>query len=299
VLVSQLCFAAAMFWLGRYVELRYGPGAAGVRSAALLTLAFVPAGMFLHMGYTESLFLLLCVVELYVIERRAHPLAITLVAGLAIVTRPPGVALLAPLAAYVWRRSRDRWQAARWLCICLPLALSGLGAFFCYCDAAFNDPLAPIRDRTFLWRMREMPTLSEKVLALLTFQPCWEIFEPGSPGYWLKWVPKQRLFALYPVNPFYFVAALALLGIGMVRGWLNYAEVLLTACLLLVPYWAAGYETFLVSMARYTCVAPPQYLVLGRSLARLSPAALAVLVSVGGFFLAAYAAQFAQGYWIL
>lgn len=300
VLVSHLCFAAALFLLGKYIDLRLGAEAPGVRSTSLLALAFLPAGLFFHMAYTESLFLLLCILELYWIERGVHPLAVTLIAALAIVTRPPGVALLVPLAVYVWRRGSSRWQAIGWLCICLPLALSGLAEFLLYCNENFRDWLAPIRNRTALWRLRELPTLPEKVVSLLTFRPGWEIFQPGSPGYWLRMVPEHRvLFSIFPANPLYFVAALVLLGIGTVRRWLNHSEILLTICLLLIPYWAAGHETNLVSMARYAFVAPPLYLVLGRSLARFSCVSLSNLVSISGSFLFIYTVQFSQGYWII
>jgi hypothetical protein len=299
VLVSHVCFAAAIFLLGRYIDLRIGLDAADVRSTALLALAFLPTGLFFHIAYTESLFFLLCLLELYLIERAAHPLAVTLVAGLAIVTRPPGVALLAPLAVYVWRRSSDRWRAAGWLCICLPLALSGLVEFLLYCEADFGDWFAPIRNRTALWAMRTMPSLDTRFLALVTLQPVWEIFLPDSPAYWGHYVPAhQFLFSIYPANPLYFVAACILLGIGVVRGWLNYTEILLTGFLLLIPY-CKGYESCMLGMARYASAVPPLYLVLGRLLAQFSPGTIAAVAAFNSFYLAAYTGLFAQGYWII
>jgi hypothetical protein len=300
VLVSNLCFAAALALLGGYAELRGPPDVPRFRTATLLALAFLPAGFFFRMAYSESLFLLLCAAFLYLHERREHPLALAGVAGLAILTRPVGVALLPPLVVSVLGRGYGRQRAAGWLCICLPVALGGLAAFFFYSDAVFGDPLAPVRDRTTLWQLRPPPPAPEKVFVLLTLQPVWEIFQPGSPAYWGNHLPPGQVpFALYTANPLYFVAALALLAFGAARGWLNRAEVLLTAGLLLIPYWANGHETHLLSMARYASVALPLYPVLGRLFAAVPPAVAAGALGLSGFFLAVYAALFGQGYWLL
>src|SRR5437764_214550 len=76
VVVSHRCFAASLYLVGRYMDRRYGTEHTAARSAALLGLAFVPVGMFFHLCYAESLFLLLCIVELYLIDGRAHPLLV-------------------------------------------------------------------------------------------------------------------------------------------------------------------------------------------------------------------------------
>jgi hypothetical protein len=303
VLVANLCFAAALALLGRYVGLRAGPGGAGARTAALLAVAFLPAGLFFRMAYTESLFLLLCLAQLHLVERRANPLAVAALAGLAILTRPTGVALLLPLVVSLFERGYNRWRLAGWLGICLPLALSGWVAFLFYCDRTFGDPLVAIRDRTELWRMRDRIALDDKVARLLSLEPVWEIFLPGTQSYWADYCPfkeaspyRQVLFVLYPLNPIYFLGGLALLGVGALRGWLNRAEVLLALALLLIPYLTQGYETKMVSLARYTSVAVPLYLVLGRLLARVPPAPAGAAVALAGLFLAAFAGEFASGY---
>ncbi|HLJ95617.1 MAG TPA: mannosyltransferase family protein [Gemmataceae bacterium] len=300
VVVSHLFFAAALFLLGQYMDRRYGAEQHAERSAALLALSFVPAGMFFHMAYTESLFLLLCIVELYLIDCRVHPLFVALVAGLAIATRAVGVGLLAPLLLYLARYARRPKAFLGWCCLCLPLALSGVIVYGLYCQWAFGDAFATLRDRATLWAMRPLPALPEKVLALATLQPVWEIFVPSSSAYWRIFTSTAQIpFSLYVANPLYFVGALAAVVIGWWNRWLNRYEIGATLGLLFVPYWTLGHESQMVSMARYVVVIAPVYLVAGKLLAKLPPAVGGCLLGVSATLLAAYAAVFARWYWMV
>ncbi|HET7856304.1 MAG TPA: mannosyltransferase family protein [Gaiellaceae bacterium] len=83
-------------------------GADGARRAVLY-LALFPMTLFLLAVYSEALFLLLTVAAFVLAERRRF-LPAGLVAGLALLTRPVGVALLPPLALLAWR-SPDRTGA--------------------------------------------------------------------------------------------------------------------------------------------------------------------------------------------
>jgi hypothetical protein len=297
-MVSHACFAAALYLLGRYINRRYGREQDGARAAAMLTLSFVPAGMFFHMCYTESLFLLLCIGVLYLIECRAHPVLPALVIGMAVATRAVGVGLLAPFLLYLAHYARRPRAFLGWCFLCLPVAFSGLLAYGAYCHWAFGDALATVRDRASFWAMRPLPALPEKLLALATFQPVWEIFMPASPAYWGRFVTRAFFpFSLYAANPIYFVAALALLALGRWQRWLNSYETLAALGLLLVPYWTLGYESQMVSMARYVVVVAPLYLVAGRLLAKLPPLVGGCALGLSGLMLAAYAALFARWYW--
>ncbi len=300
VIVAHLFFAASLYLLGRYMNRRYGAEQEPACSAAMLALSFVPAGMFFHMAYTESLFLLLCIMELYLIERRAHPLLVALVVGMAIATRAVGVGLLAPLLLYLAHYARRPKAFLGWSCLCLPLAFSGLVAYGAYCHWAFGDALATVRDRATLWAMRPLPALPEKLFALATLQPVWEIFVPSSPAYWGRFASTAQMpFSLYVANPFYFVVALALVAVGLWKRWLNRYEIWAALGLLIVPYWTLGYECQMVSMARYVVVIAPLYLVAGRLLAKLTPLVGGCLLGVSASLLLAYAAVFARWYWMV
>jgi hypothetical protein len=300
IVLSHICFAASLYLLGRYISLRHGADYDKARAAALLTLSFLPAGMFFHMCYTESLFLLLCIAQLYLMEHRAHPVLPALVVGMAVATRAVGVGLLAPLLLYLAHYVRRPKPFLIWSALCLPLATSGLLAYAAYCQWAFGDALATVRDRAVLWAMRPLPALPEKLLALATFQPVWEIFVPSSDAFCGRFATRALLpFSLYVANPLYFAAALALVVLGGWKRWLNAYETLAALGLLLVPYWTVGYEGQMVSMARYVVVIAPLYLVAGRLLAKIPPVVGGCMLGLSGLFLAVYAALFARWYWLV
>ena len=83
-------------------------GAEGARRAVLY-LALFPMTLFLQAVYSEALFLLLAV-AVFVLAERARFLPAALVTGLAMLTRPVGVALLPALLVFAWR-AEDRRRA--------------------------------------------------------------------------------------------------------------------------------------------------------------------------------------------
>jgi mannosyltransferase PIG-V len=86
-------------------------GAEGARRAVLY-LALFPMTLFLQAVYSEGLFLLLTVAAFVLAERRRF-LGAGLVSGLALLTRPVGVALLPALAVLAWRTPERRSALAR------------------------------------------------------------------------------------------------------------------------------------------------------------------------------------------
>jgi hypothetical protein len=81
-------------------------GAEGARRAVLY-LAVFPMALFLQAVYSEALFLLLSIAAFALAERRRF-LPAGLAAGLALLTRPVGVALLPALALIAWRSPERR-----------------------------------------------------------------------------------------------------------------------------------------------------------------------------------------------
>ena len=81
-------------------------GAEGARRAVLY-LALFPMALFLQAVYSEALFLLLSVAAFVLAERRRF-LPAGIVTGLALLTRPVGVALLPALALLAWRSPKRR-----------------------------------------------------------------------------------------------------------------------------------------------------------------------------------------------
>ena len=99
LLVSLAACAAAFVLLYRLVELRLGRDDA---RRTVLYLALFPTSLFLGAVYGESLFLLLAVAVFLLAERGRLGWA-AVVAGLALLTRAQGVALLPVLGIYAWR----------------------------------------------------------------------------------------------------------------------------------------------------------------------------------------------------
>src|SRR4051794_28540347 len=211
VLTSHVCFLAALVLLGAYTERRYGAEAPAARARAVIALGFLPTSVFFHLAYTESLFLLLVLGQLMLIERGAHPLLVALAACLGVVARPVGVAMVLPLALYAWRFGGGGERSAGWVCITVPLALLGLAGFMAYCNWAFADPLAFARGRDDLWRVRARVPGWEKVRLLLSLEPLWGMFVPTSTGYWGRLLtPLQACFNTHLAGPFYLLLALLL-----------------------------------------------------------------------------------------
>jgi hypothetical protein len=106
ILVSLAAAFGSFLLLHRIAEERLG--ADGARRAVLY-LAVFPFALFLQAVYSESLYLLLTLAA-FVLAERGRFLAAGAVAGLALLSRPVGVALLPALALLAWRE-RERLRA--------------------------------------------------------------------------------------------------------------------------------------------------------------------------------------------
>jgi hypothetical protein len=106
IVVSLAAALGSFLLLHRLAEERLG--ADGARRAVLY-LAVFPFALFLQAVYSESLYLLLTLAAFVLAERRRFLAAGTL-AGLALLTRPVGVALLPALGLLAWRE-RDRLRS--------------------------------------------------------------------------------------------------------------------------------------------------------------------------------------------
>ena len=106
IVVSLAASLAAFVLLHDLAETKLG--AEGARRTVLY-LAVFPMTLFLQAVYSEALFLLLTVAAFLLAERRRFAPA-GVIAGLALLTRPVGLALLPALALIAWR-SPDRRRA--------------------------------------------------------------------------------------------------------------------------------------------------------------------------------------------
>jgi len=133
ILVSLAAALGSFLLLHRLAEERLG--ADGARRAVLY-LALFPFALFLQAVYSESLYLLLTLAAFVLAERRRF-LPAGAAAGLALLTRPTGVALLPALALLAWRE-RERVRALASLAVA-PLLFA---AYPLYLWRAEGDPWA-------------------------------------------------------------------------------------------------------------------------------------------------------------
>jgi hypothetical protein len=117
LVISLLCCLGSFVLLHRLAEEHLGVEGAG---RSVLYLAVFPMALFLQAVYSESLFLLL-VLGAFALAERNRFAAAGLVAGLAILTRAAGVALLPALALLAWHH-RDRLRALAGIAMAVPVA---------------------------------------------------------------------------------------------------------------------------------------------------------------------------------
>jgi hypothetical protein len=136
IIVSLAAALASFVLLYRLAEPRLG--ADGARRAVLY-LAVFPTALFLQAVYSESLFLALVLATFVLAERNRWPLACA-VAGLALLTRPAGLALLPALALLAWRAPARRRALGS-----LALAPALFALYPLWLWHAVGDPLALAR----------------------------------------------------------------------------------------------------------------------------------------------------------
>ncbi|WP_244884895.1 hypothetical protein [Singulisphaera acidiphila] len=318
ILVSYGCLLAAYAVFGRYLSVRKteetqpelprpelsqedtrsSPRRWDVSSwqgYAFLSLALWPTTFFFRMAFTESLFLLLALLSLYAIERQWPLIFIAGIMGVASASRPVGVALVLPLALHVMRQRSSARQRVEALAYLLPIACSGLIVYMAYLDFKFDDALAFAKAHDS-FRMRGQVPLKEKLLALLSWEPVWGVYDPSQPGYWARFDPPNPLLNWKFMNPIYFGVGVLSTGWGWWRRWLTEYELALAVPLLAIPYLTRGFEMCMHSQARYASVVFPTYIVMGHLLVRVPEWVRGVTLMILGGGLFVYSALFAAGY---
>jgi len=143
VLLSLCACAAAFVLLHRLASERLGEEGAG---RAVLYLAIFPTALFLQAVYSESLYLAL-VLGAFLLAERGRFLGAGVATGLAMLTRPVGIALLPALAVLAWR-AEDRRRALLRLAVSIPIA----AAYPVVLAAWIGEPFAFLRAQDGIWQ---------------------------------------------------------------------------------------------------------------------------------------------------
>lgn len=219
LLVANSFLAGTFVLLFFYARLRFGNSAAYLPEYTLLAFGLWPVTFFFRMTYSESLFMFLCVLSLYGMERKWPLFVIAAIIGVATGTRPVGVGLVLPFVVHIWDRSHDSRLFILRLGYLVPLACWGLAGYMVYQSIAFGEPLAFAKTQES-FRYRPKQALVEKVDALVTLEPLWSAFDPFSPCYWKRQEQAKThpLFSLQAANPIYFLLTAAAIALGTWKG---------------------------------------------------------------------------------
>jgi|GEM_PF-4300052 len=297
VLVSHASLLFAFLWLAVYTDSRHGARSPNARSGALIAAGFFPASLFFHLGSSESLFLLICLIGLGLIEGAKSPVWIACLFAIGLSMRLAGLALILPALIYAWQYGRGGWRSAGWVVLCLLLMLAG---FLGYRDSTTGEPVVFGQGWAQPWPLLEPRSLGSEVVALLTLRPVWGGFDSTSSLHWGRFCASsvEAFFSIDAVGSVGFLLALVLTGWGAWKRILNRYEVAMAAGLLAIPYWVGGDNISMVSMARHVSVVAPIYPVAGVLLARCSPVGVAGIAGLLATLMTFYAARVASDRWI-
>jgi Gpi18-like mannosyltransferase len=244
-----------------------------VARACVFFMLVFPTSYFLHIGYTESLFLALALGAFLAARLRRWPLA-GLVGALACMTRANGLALIPALAFEAWEEWRACGRRVRvaWLWALAPAA--GFAVYLLINWHVQGHPFAFLSAQDEFW-YRTFGWPWEGVAE------AWKMTGSDTPSDALLVGWQELLFV---------ALGLALTALSWLRLRASYAAWMTFNWLL----WTC--TKFVLSVPRYTLVMFPAYLLFARA-SRSRPAAGALIAVWSLLYLALFAARFSQGYW--
>jgi Gpi18-like mannosyltransferase len=244
-----------------------------VARAAVFYLLVFPTAYFLHIGYTESLFLALALGAFLAARARCW-WAAGLLGALAALSRVNGLLLVPALAFEAWAEYREtgRRPRADWLWVAGPLA--GFGVYLLINWWVLGDPRAFLDAQSVHW-------FKSLTWPWVGVQEAWNSIWGRAPSE-AQMVGWQELFFV-------------LLGLGVtVWAWLRLRA---SYAVWMTCNWLLWTSTkFVLSVPRYTLVLFPAFILFARL--RVSRPVWGAAVAIWSLlFLGLFAARFAQGYW--
>jgi len=207
LLLANLFFYLALVVLYQLLSEDFEPT---VAKNALFYLAFYPYALFFFAGYTESLFLLLCLAVFFFLRHERWWLA-GLCGFLAALTRSPGVLLAVPFLMIFlqrfWLDMQIAWQQKLRALFPIVLIPLGVGVFMLYLWATKGDALAFSTEEALFWHRHLTFPIVSIILALQA------LFHPAS----------QELGFLNFLDLAFTLVPLAILIIGWKRLPLHYS----------------------------------------------------------------------------
>jgi Gpi18-like mannosyltransferase len=268
--VSTLASLAAGLLLYRLA--RFDETEATSRAAVFFLFIF-PTSYFLHIGYTESLFIALAVGAFVAARGRRWALA-GIVGALAAASRINGLLLIPALAFEAWDEYRNngrRWRAS-WLYVALPFA--GFGLYLLINLWTHGDAFAFMKMQDEFWFKR------------LTWP--WVGIHEAWNAIWGRAPSDAQMVGFHEL--FFIVLGLTLTVWTWIERRASYAVWMTLNWLL----WTS--TKFVLSVPRYTLVMFPAYILFARA-SSSRPILRAGLTVCSLLFLALFITRFVQGYW--
>jgi Gpi18-like mannosyltransferase len=268
--VSTIASLAAGLLLYRLAELDEEEA---VARASVFFMFVFPTSYFLHIGYTESLFIALAVGAFFAARLRRWWVA-GLLGALACMTRVNGLVLIPALAFEAldeYRRGGRRW---RWEWLWVLASAAGIGVYLLINLKTHGDALAFMRAQDQFWQKS------------LTWP--WVGIGDTWDSIWGR-APSEAQMVGW--QEFFFV----LLGLALtVWTWLRLRA---SYAVWMTLNWLLWTSTkFVLSVPRYTLVMFPAFILFARA-ARRRQIWNAVVTVWSLLFLALFVTRFVQGYW--
>jgi hypothetical protein len=269
-LVSTLASLAAGLLLYRLAHMDEQEATA---RASVFFLFIFPTSYFLHIGYTESLFIALAVGAFVAARSRRWPLA-GAVGALAAMSRVNGLLLVPALAFEAWDECKNngrRWRVS-WLWILF--IFTGFGVYLLINFWTHGDAFAFMKMQDEFWYKR------------LTW-PWVGIGEAWNS----TWGREPSEAQMVGFQELFFVA----LGLALtIWTWLRLRA---SYAVWMTLNWLLWTSTkFVLSVPRYTLVMFPAYILFARAMAS-RPMLRTAVTAWSLLFLALFVTRFVQGFW--
>ncbi|MFC1759553.1 hypothetical protein ACFL2H_12440 [Planctomycetota bacterium] len=251
-LVSNIAFYVGMLYLVEYLRF------IGVSTSGAWLYAIFPTTFFFHIPYSESMFVCLSTATLISIRTLKSPWQVCLLCGLLTALRPVGVAFIPIAAGYTLHRLGTHNKLIPLYAI---LSASGVLVYACFLYVTFGDALAFARTQQH-WATRPHYGTFDKVMSLVSLEPIWATYVPGSYHYWRRFGNDIPILSFQFMNPLYFIFTMVLVVYGRWTKVISFGEFVTGAALLAIPYVTRGYEMTFNSQARFCTVVVPAFVTL-------------------------------------
>jgi Gpi18-like mannosyltransferase len=267
IIVSEIALLIAFFLLYDLTRRKFGEK---IALTAVGILSVVPTTIYMSGLYTEGLFLCLCLLTFWLLDRDRFALAVV-AAALACITRPNGVALYPVLLWYAWTKTPADNPRLRWLrLLAANAAPAALAGYVLLAGITAGDPLAYFHTYDTTWG-REAGTPWQALSAYF-----------NQPVSFIGWYPSW----------FDLICGIVYLTLAIIVFRQNRIWGIFALLVILVPI-ASGTFT---GMPRYSAGVFPFYILIAQWADRRWRLALVIIIALGLMIM--FTARYSTWHWV-